>query len=166
MEPTFTFAKQTDLPKIVSIYNQNITTRQATADLEPVTVDERMPWFLGHNEKTRPLWLIHVGDEIAGWISLTDFYGRVAYHKTVEVSIYIDQAYQGKHLGQKAIEQVEKQVKSLGVETVLAYIFGHNAPSLALFEKFGYKRWAHLPAVAEMDGVKRDLDILGKKYES
>ena len=43
MEPTFTFAKQTDLPKIVRIYNQNITTRQATADLEPVTVDERMP---------------------------------------------------------------------------------------------------------------------------
>lgn len=164
MEPTFTLAAITDLPEIVRIYNQTVPTRQATADLEPVSVEDRLDWFLGHNADTRPLWLIKVGDTIVGWISLTDFYGRIAYHKTVEVSIYIDEDYRGQQLGAKALQHVEANVQNLAVETVLAFIFGHNKPSKRLFEKFGYTLWAHLPEVAELDGVKRDLDILGKKY--
>ncbi|KRM11975.1 N-acetyltransferase family protein [Paucilactobacillus suebicus] len=164
MTPTFTFATIDDLPDIVRIYNQTVPTRQSTADLEPVSVDDRREWFAGHNHEHRPLWLIKLDDVTAGWISLTDFYGREAYKHTVEVSIYIDENYRGHHLGNAALTFVEQHVNELDIQTILAYIFGHNTPSLGLFKKFGYQEWAHLPEVAEMDGVKRDLDILGKKF--
>jgi phosphinothricin acetyltransferase len=38
-----------------------------------------------------------------------------------------------------------------------------TARSLALFRKFGFEQWAHLPRVAVLDGVERDLLILGRR---
>ena len=49
------------------------------------------------------------------------------------------------------------------VATLLGFVFGHNAPSLALFERLGFERWALLPRVAELDGVERDLVIVGRR---
>ncbi|MSU52903.1 MAG: N-acetyltransferase, partial [Opitutaceae bacterium] len=40
---------------------------------------------------------------------------------------------------------------------------GHNAPSLALFDSYGFSRWGHLPRVAVLDGVARDLIIVGRR---
>jgi phosphinothricin acetyltransferase len=43
--------------------------------------------------------------------------------------------------------------------------FGHNTISLNLFYQFGFEKWAHLPEVANLDGIYRDLIILGKKVK-
>ena len=51
---------------------------------------------------------------------------------------------------------------ALGLRTLLGFIFAHNAPSLALFERAGFAVWGRLPRVAELDGVARDLSILGR----
>jgi L-amino acid N-acyltransferase YncA len=45
----------------------------------------------------------------------------------------------------------------------LGFIFGHNAPSLGLFARFGFSRWGELPGVAAPDGVERDLIIVGRR---
>jgi len=60
-------------------------------------------------------------------------------------------------------ELVIQECPKLEVETLLGFIFGHNEPSIRLFTSFGFEKWAHLPEVAELDGIKRDLLILGKK---
>ena len=39
--------------------------------------------------------------------------------------------------------------------------FQNNEPSLRLFEKLGFQRWGFLPRVAVLDGVERDLIIVG-----
>jgi phosphinothricin acetyltransferase len=46
---------------------------------------------------------------------------------------------------------------------LLGYIFGHNATSLQLFESHGFVRWGHLPRIAVLDGVPRDLIIVGRR---
>jgi L-amino acid N-acyltransferase YncA len=46
-----------DLPAIVAIYNSTIASRQVTADLEPVSVESRLAWFLAHRLLVRPLWV-------------------------------------------------------------------------------------------------------------
>lgn len=71
-----------DLEPIVSIYNASIPGRLATADLEPVTVAERVAWFERH-DVARPLWVARDEDEVVGWLSFEAFYGRPAYHRTV-----------------------------------------------------------------------------------
>jgi hypothetical protein len=45
----------------------------------------------------------------------------------------------------------------------LGFVFAHNERSVALCRKFGFLQWGHLPGVAVLDGVERDVLILGKR---
>ncbi|WP_062049047.1 GNAT family N-acetyltransferase [Bacillus sp. JCM 19034] len=152
-----------DLKDIVRIYNTTIESRMVTADLEPITVESRIVWFHEHKPKTRPLWVVKDDKHTCAWVSFQSFYGRSAYDFTAEISIYIDPDYRGKGLGKYLVQYALDHCPKLKIKTVLAYIFGHNEPSLQLFKQFGFERWAHFPRVAEMEGVERDLIILGKR---
>jgi phosphinothricin acetyltransferase len=158
-----------DLPAVVAIYNTTIASREVTADTEPISVESRVNWFHEHTPDKRPLWIIERADdaaaqpEVLGWISYSNFYGRPAYSGTAEVSIYIAEAWRGKGVGRYCLEEAIAFAPQIKVHTLLGFIFGHNKPSLGLFEKFGFETWAHLPKVANLDGVERDLIILGKR---
>ena len=160
---TFRDATLEDLPKIVEIYNSTVASRLVTADLEQVSVESKLDWFSEHNSETRPLWMVQDSQEnTIGWVSFQDFYGRPAYQKTAEISIYIDENFRDKGFGRQILELSIEKCPSLGIENLLAFIFAHNLPSLTLFEKFGFELWGNLKNIAEMDGEKRSLIILGK----
>ncbi|MFO0623464.1 MAG: N-acetyltransferase family protein [Polyangia bacterium] len=156
-------ASQADLDRIVATYNASIPSRLVTADLQPVTVDSRLPWFAAHDPTRRPLWLIVERDQYRGWLSLQSFYGRPAYDGVAEVSLYLEPIAQGRGIGRWALIELMTRAPAYSLHTLLGFIFGHNLPSLVLFERLGFVRWGHLPHVANMDGVMRDLIIVGKK---
>ncbi len=158
---SFRLAEEKDLVNILGTYNATIPTRMATADLEPQSMEERKKWFEKHREGDRPAWVIEQNGAYAGWMSFSNFYGRPAYSATVEFSLYIEQALQGQGLGKTAIAYALDKAPGLGIKTILAYVFGHNTPSLNLFKKMGFEQWAHLPGVADMDQKRIDLFILG-----
>lgn len=162
-ELAFRIATPDDLPIIVDIYNSTISSRMVTADTEPVTVQDRMTWYHDHKPEHRPLWVVEYGEEICGWASLQNFYGRPAYHPTAEVSIYLHENFRGQGLGKKILGKVIEECPKYGIDRLLAFIFGHNEPSLRLFASFGFEKWGHFPEVAILDGIRRDLVILGKK---
>lgn len=161
-EFTIRDAKMSDLPAIVGIYNSTIASRMVTADTELVTVDSRKQWFEDHSS-SRPIWIIEHRGDICGWLSFQSFYGRPAYNATTEISIYIHQDFRGKKLGKFILQKAIDACPKLQIKTLLGFIFGHNQPSLKLFYSFGFEKWGHLPNVAELDGVERDLIILGKR---
>lgn len=161
---TYRNATQEDLANIVEIYNSTIPSRMVTADTEPVTVANRQQWFEEHQADKRPLWVVESdahGD--VGWVSFQSFYGRPAYDATAEISIYLDPQQRGKGLGQQILQYSLERAPSLGIKTVLGFIFAHNEPSLKLFRKMGFADWAVLPKVALLDGQERGLHILGKR---
>ena len=160
---TFKDASIEDLPIIVDIYNSTVPSRMVTADTETVTVNDRLEWFNEHTPSKRPLWVVEYGGEICGWVSIQSFYGRPAYNATAEISVYLHEDYRGKGLGRKILSKVIEECPKFEIDTLLGFIFGHNEPSIGLFSSFGFEKWAHLPEVAELDGIKRDLVILGKK---
>lgn len=157
------YARLEDLPRIVEIYNSTIESRMVTADLEPVTVEQRIPWFEEHTPDRRPLWVMKHNGEVVAWASLSSFYGRPAYDGTVEVSIYVDEKSRGLGAGGRLLNTVFDACPGLGITTILGFVFGHNEPSLGLLRKHGFEQWGYYPEVAVLDGVKRDLAILGKK---
>lgn len=164
MELGYRKATLEDLPKIVEIYNQIIPSRLATADLTPITVDERKEWFAAFDEN-HPIWVIESQNEVLGWVALEHFYGRPAYNHTSEIAIYLDRRSRTQGVGTKTMEFIIGQLPNLAVNTIVAYIFGHNIPSLKLFKSFGFTQWGLLPQVAELDGIKRDLVILGRHFK-
>ena len=160
---THRVARREDLPQIVDIYNSTIPSRLVTADTEPVSVESRVRWFNEHSADSRPLWVVEVYGRIGGWLSFSSFYGRPAYSKTAEVSVYVNEAHRKQGLGSYLLTEALARAPSLKLDTLLGFIFGHNLPSLALFEKFGFQRWGVLPKVAALDNIERDLVIVGRR---
>jgi len=153
-----------DLPAIVNIYNASIPGRLATADTEPVSVAAREDWFQGFKPASRPIWVAEAdGGEIAGWLGLRSFYGRPAYHRTVESAVYVTPTHQREGVARRLLTHALGQCPSLGIANVLAFVFAHNMPSVTLFEAHGFGRWGLLPKVCEMDGREHDVLILGKR---
>lgn len=152
-----------DLPRIVTIYNETVPGRMVTADLVPVTVEQRLPWFERHSPARRPLWVGEVDGSIVAWLSFESFYGRPAYDATVEISLYVANAFHRQGIGSLLLQQALDKAPQFGIRTLLGFIFSHNLPSIALFEKAGFKTWGHYPDVAELDGVERSLTILGRR---
>lgn len=163
MNYSFRLANQQDLPAIVAIYNSTVASREVTADTEPVSVESRQAWFDHHTPERRPLWVTEQDGAILGWLSYSDFYGRPAYSGTAELSIYLHEDARGKGLGRYLLGQAIDHAPAIGVHTLLGFVFGHNQPSLKLFDAFGFERWANMPRVATLDGIERDLVILGKR---
>ncbi len=158
-------AVEDDLPAIVGIYNPTVPSRVVTADPEPVSVESRLTWFREHDPKSRPIWVAEVDGEIAGWFSFENFRKKPAYHATAEVSVYVSDKHRRRGIGRRLLEEAIRRAPELGLKTLTGGIFGHNEPSIRLFEGFGFERWAHYPRVAELDGVERDLVVLGLRLD-
>ena len=152
-----------DLTWIVQVYNQTIPSQMVTADIEPVTVESRYPWFRDHNTQSRPLYVVMLDDHIRiGWVSYQDFYGRPAYQATAEISIYLEETCRGKGFGKMILTTCVEKAASLGIRHLVGFIFAHNLPSLRLFESVGFEKWGFLPDIALLHGKERSLCIVGK----
>jgi L-amino acid N-acyltransferase YncA len=160
---TITDAALEDLADIVNIYNATIPSRRVTADLEPVSVESRRKWFEEHSPELRPIWVMKEDGHIIAWLSFQSFYGRPAYLATAEVSIYVAEAFHGRGIGSMLLEKAIQECPRLHILTLLGFVFAHNEPSVKLLKKFGFSEWGYLPQVANLDGIERDLVILGKR---
>lgn len=161
---TIRIAMANDLAAIVDIYNSTIASRMVTAELVPASVEQKRAWFEEHREPERPLWVsLDEHAAVTGWVSLSDFNPRAAYHRTAEISVYIHERARRTGLGRTLVQHAIDHCPRADVDALVGLVFGHNAPSLALFATFGFERWGQLPEVAVLDGVRRDLVLVGKR---
>jgi phosphinothricin acetyltransferase len=155
-------AVEADLPAIVEIYNATVPTRMVTAELEPTTVEARLPWFREHSPEQHPFWVAESEGRVIGWLDFKKFLPRTAYRGTAEISVYVDEKFRRGGVGQRLLEQAVARAPSLGIRGLVGLVFGHNEPSLKLFQHLGFERWGFLPGVAQLDGVERDLVVMGR----
>lgn len=165
MSVEFVIATIQDVPYITKVYNATVPSHMIAADLDPITISEQEKWFKEHSPNRRPVWVMKVNKENAGWVSLSNFDSRAAYNNTAEISIYIDENHRGQGLGTKALDFIAKEAKHVNVTSVMAMIYGHNLPSQKLFKKVGYEQWGKLPRIAKMDNQRYDLLVYGKNFE-
>src|SRR6266702_6631975 len=155
-------AVEADLPVIVAIYNATVPTRMVTAELEPTTVEARLPWFGEHSPEQYPFWVAELEGRVIGWLDFKKFQPRCAYRATAEISVYVDEEFRRGGVGHRLLEHAIARAPSLGITALVGLIFGHNEPSLKLFRRLSFERWAFLPGVAQLDGVERDLVMMGQ----
>jgi L-amino acid N-acyltransferase YncA len=152
-----------DLATIVEIYNATIPSRMVTADLERVSVESKRKWFEDHSPNLRPIWVVKECGQVVAWFSFQSYYGRPAYNATAEISIYVAESHHGRGLGSLLLEKAIQACPELRIDNLLGFVFAHNAPSLKLLNKFGFSEWGYLPKVASLDGIERDLVIVGRR---
>ncbi len=159
-------ATESDLPAIVDIFNAAVPTRISTAQLQPVSVEERLPWFRQHSPDWHPFWVAEIDGNIAGWLSFQSFYSRCAYQGTAEVSVYVHDDFRRRGVARALLEQAIARSLSLGIDVIMGMILGHNEPSLQLFASLGFQCWGTLPGVARLEDTERDLVIMGLRVPS
>src|ERR1051325_12228270 len=155
-------AVEADLAAVIEIYNATVPTRMVTAELEPTTVEARLPWFREHSPEQHPFWVAESEGRVIGWLDFKKLLPRSAYRGTAEISVYVDEKFRRHGIGQRLLETAIARAPSLGITALIGLIFGHNEPSLKLFERFGFERWAFLPGVAQLDSMERDLIVMGR----
>lgn len=152
-----------DLPIIVAIYNQAIAKRGQTADLETVTIEDRITWFREHNQEQYPILVALDDNEIVGWISLSAYrQGRRALATCAEISLYIHEQRTGRGVGSDMLASMIAIARDLGYDNILAFIISSNEKSKGLFAKYKFELWGKLPNVVAYDGHHFDHHIYGR----
>jgi phosphinothricin acetyltransferase len=145
-------AEKTDLAAIVEIYNQAVTA-QATADLEPVTIDDRRDWLERHPADRRPVLVAVRGEDVVGWSSLSDYRpGRGAVRHTAEISYYVHASNRRQGVAAALVRRSIELCPSAGIKTLFAILLEDNLASVRLLEGLGFERWGRMPRVAEFAG--------------
>jgi len=155
-------AVEADLPAITEIYNAAIASRVATAQLEPVTLEQQRNSLGEHSPERYPFWVAEINGRVIGWLSFRAFLPRCAYRGTAEISVYVDEKSRRRGVAQQLLQEAIARAPSLGITALVGLIFGHNEPSLKLFERLGFQRWGLLPGIARMANDERDLIVMGR----
>jgi L-amino acid N-acyltransferase YncA len=155
---------EADLKKIVEIYNHAVDEKFATADTEYVTIESRKEWFAQHSSDTYPIYVAEEYNEIVGWCSLSPHRpGRKALRNVAEISYYVHKDNRRKGVANLLITYTIEKAKQIGFNNLITILLDLNKPSIYLLEKFGFKKWGHLPEIALIDETICGQFIYGKK---
>ena len=90
---------------------------------------------------------------VCGFGSLSPYRDRPAYSTTVEDSVYVDPAHQGRGVGRVLLTELVGLATAHGFHSVMARIVGGHAASIALHQACGF----------EIVGTEREV---GRKFGS
>jgi phosphinothricin acetyltransferase len=136
-------ATASDLSAINDIYNQYILEAHYTFDLEPWTMDARREWFTHYGTTGRHRLLVAVAEgEVIGYATSSRYRPKAAYDVTVETSIYLAPESVGRGAGTRLYKELFKTLEGEDVHRANAGVTLPNPASVALHERFGFKRIA------------------------
>ncbi len=143
-----------DLEAITGIYNYAISSTFETADTVPFNWKRRKGWFNSHIPEKYPVFVYKIHDTVAGWVSISPYReGRKALRLTVEVSYYVHPAYKRQGIGSSLLAKAVTESTRLEYRTIIAIVLDKNENSIKLLKKNGFRKWGHLPDIADFDGA-------------
>ncbi len=152
---TLRHAEESDLPLLTEIYNSAVTGTTATGHFAPLSLGERRPWWLAHQDLRYPILVAVSSAELLGYASLSQWYETPVYAHTAESSLYLAPNAQGRGLGTILMMALLEEARRIGHHVVLSRIWSQNAPSIAMCRKCGY----------ETVGVQREVGLRNGAWE-
>ena len=132
-------ATASDLPAINDIYNHYVRHSTCTYQEKPEPLAGRRKWFRHHGRK-HPIIVAEMDGEVIGWGSLSAYHARSAYRRTVENSIYIHHEHRRQGIGTLLLRELIVRARKLGHHAIMAVIDSEQTGSVALHEKFRFKK--------------------------
>jgi L-amino acid N-acyltransferase YncA len=135
-----------DADAICCIYNKYISETTITFEETPLQAED-MAKRIKDITQNYP-WLVYEENgRVVGYTYASRWKERSAYRYAVETGIYIDSDYIGKGIGTILKGELLKLLKEKSIHSVICGIALPNPASIALNEKFGFKKVAHLEEV-------------------
>ena len=133
-----------DLSALNDIYNQYVAETHYTFDVEPMSAEARQEWFAHYSSAGRHRVLVAVSeDRVVGYATSSRFRPKPAYETSIETSVYLAPESVGRGAGSRLYEGLFKALEDEDVHRAYAGIALPNPASIALHERFGFKRVAH-----------------------
>lgn len=129
-----------DIPAITAIYAVEVTDLVNTYEYDVPDVGEmtrRMHDIVGRGFP----YIVALDDgAVAGFAYANTYRSRVAYQWTVENSVYVDAAYQGRGVGSALMQGLIDACTRRGYRQMVAVIGEpSNSASIRLHERFGFR---------------------------
>jgi phosphinothricin acetyltransferase len=153
-------AIESDLPQLLTIYNEIILNTTAVYDYEPHTMEMRRQWFDAKKVQGFPVFVAEEGARVLGFSSIGPFRAWAAYKYSVENSVYVAANARGQGFGRLLLAPLIDAAGKLNLHTIIAGIDATNEASLRLHKSFGFEEVAHFKEVGWKFGRWLDLKFL------
>jgi L-amino acid N-acyltransferase YncA len=100
---------------------------------------------------------------VLGWVAVSAVSSRAAYAGVVEHSVYVADAARGRGVGAALVRRLVESCDAGGVWTIQSGVFPENTVSLALHERFGFRRVGVRERIGRRDGRWRDVVLLERR---
>jgi phosphinothricin acetyltransferase len=150
--------KKADWPKVKSIYEEGIATKNATFETD---VPEWSKWDVDHLNSCR---FVALNDQhIVGWAALSPVSGRCIYSGVADVSVYVSLAARGNGIGKILLSNLIQQSEKQDIWTLQAGIFPENQISIGIHKKAGFREVGYREKIGKLDGIWRDVILLERR---
>ncbi|WP_229426878.1 arsinothricin resistance N-acetyltransferase ArsN1 family B [Massilia atriviolacea] len=136
-------ASAADAADIVAIYNHYILTTTISFEEESVSADTMAGRIADIQGGGHPFLVLTEGDTLVGYAYATKWRARRAYRFAVESSVYLQPGNGGKGHGAALYTALLARLADDGFHMVIGGIAQPNPASVALHEKFGFRKVAH-----------------------
>ena len=159
-------ARLNDLEQLKNIYDDAILHTVATFDTEVKDDVNRLQWFYDHEKEPYVIFVEERDGVVCGYCSLSRYRDRKAFDRTVEISLYIAEAFRGQGIGKSLMAHtLEFALQHPDVTTVVSLVTGENAISIHLHEAFGFEYCGQLKRVGFKFGKWLDLNMYEIIYD-
>jgi phosphinothricin acetyltransferase len=134
--------KESDAENITKIYNYYVKNTTVTGDEIPFSI-ENMRDKIKNKSQNYPWLVLEENFNILGYIYIDHWRMRSAYKHSAELSVYIHHEIRSKGFGSKLFQGLIEELKKQNFHSIVSAIVLPNDPSIALHEKFGFKKVAH-----------------------
>jgi L-amino acid N-acyltransferase YncA len=140
-------AESSDANALAEIYNHYVLGTVVTFEENPISGTDMEQRIDAVGSSTLP-WLVAEKDgRTVGYAYASPWKTRSAYRFSVEVTVYLAPESAGCGIGSLLYGELLAQLQGLGAHAVIGGIALPNDASVALHEKFGFKKVAHFPQV-------------------
>jgi L-amino acid N-acyltransferase len=151
-------ALESDLPGLLTIYNDVIATSTAVYSYTPVTLDDRVQWWRARVAYEYPVFVAVDDSGVLGFSTFGDFRPWPGYRFTVEHSVHVRADCRGQGIGKQLVQALFPRAAALGKHVMIAGVDAANTPSIRFHERLGFERAGHLREVGHK--FDRWLDLV------
>ena len=141
-------AAPTDLPAITAIYRHAVLHGTATFELDPPDLAEMTRRYEALAAARFPYLVAVMEDIVVGYAYAGPYRPRPAYRFTVENSVYLDPAAQGRRIGTRLMQDLIAASEQRGYRQMIAVIGDSaNAASIGVHARAGFEMIGTHPTV-------------------